>query len=120
VFSLDGDADMPALQPPVVPVPLAAPDFVIDEQMAAMGQQAYIQCSYCHGAYEATAGGLAPDLRASPLLLSEAAFLQAVRGGGLLEKGMPAFDTLTDKDANALRHYIRREAERALAAKSEH
>ena len=120
VFSLRGTADMPALQAPLVPVPLSAPDFVVDETLAAMGQQVYIQCTYCHGAYEAIAGGIAPDLRASPLVLSEAAFAHAVRSGGLLDKGMPAFDTLTDRDANALRHYIRREAERALADASSH
>jgi quinohemoprotein ethanol dehydrogenase len=119
VFSLQGNADMPALEPPVVPIPLAAPDFKVDEDLAAYGEQVYIQCTYCHGAYEAVSGGLAPDLRASPVVLSEEGFAEFVRNGALSANGMPSFDIMTDRDANALRHFIRREAQRALGAESD-
>jgi quinohemoprotein ethanol dehydrogenase len=116
---LQGNTELPALQPPSVPVPLDAPDFKVDEGLAAYGQQVYIQCSYCHGAYKAVSGGLAPDLRASPVVLSEEGFAEVVRSGALSAKGMPAFDKMNDKDANALRHFIRREAQRALGAESD-
>jgi quinohemoprotein ethanol dehydrogenase len=116
VFSLEGEAAIPAAEPPVVPVPIAAPDFVVDAALAARGQGAFVQCGYCHGAYGAVAGGLAPDLRASPMVWSEAVFLEAVRGGGLRARGMPAFESLTDTDANAIRHFIRQQAELGLAA----
>ena len=39
----------PELQPPTVPQPIAAPDFVVDESLAMRGQGAFVQCGYCHG-----------------------------------------------------------------------
>jgi quinohemoprotein ethanol dehydrogenase len=55
---------------------------------------------------------MAPDLRESPHLLSggESTFKDIVRGGALLEKGMPRFPTLTDEELDGLQHYIRKQA----------
>ena len=119
VFSLHGDADMPALQPPAVPVPLDAPDFKVDEDLAVEGMKAYGQCGGCHGGFHAVSGGLAPDLRASSVVLSESAFTEIVRGGALRARGMPSYKALTDTHINALRHYIRQQAELGLAIQTE-
>jgi quinohemoprotein ethanol dehydrogenase len=119
VFSLHGDADMPALQPPAVPVPLDAPDFKVDEDLAVEGMKAYGQCGGCHGGFHAVSGGLAPDLRASSVVLSESAFTEIVRGGALRARGMPSYKALTDTHVNALRHYIRQQAELGLVIQTE-
>ena len=55
----------------------------------------------------ATAGGTAPDLRASTIPLSADAFTAVVRNGSLESRGMPRFSELTDQELEALRHYIR-------------
>ncbi len=42
-------------------------------------------------------GGIAPDLRASPVLLSSEAFAHVVRDGGLAPRGMPPFPEFTGR-----------------------
>ena len=61
----------------------------------------------CHGP-GVVSGGKAPDLRASPVVLSEEAFAGVLHGGARHSMGMPAFAELTERDLLALRHYIRR------------
>jgi quinohemoprotein ethanol dehydrogenase len=56
------------------------------------------------------AGGIAPDLRSSPVPLSHEAFAHVVRDGALRELGMPAFQELTDEQLDSLRHFIRQKA----------
>ena len=116
-FSLDGETQLPELPPPSPAKPLEAPFFEVLDELAAEGSDAYGQCSWCHGP-EGVAGGLAPDLRASPIVLSEEAFANVVRSGGLRANGMPSYHNLSDKQLNALRHYLRQQAEAALAAQA--
>ncbi len=109
-FSLDGTASLPASPPPVVPEPLSAPDFVVDEILATRGEAIYKgTCTLCHGPV-AVSGGSAPDLRASPIPLSAEAFADVVSGGARRSKGMPAFEELDVDDVEGLRHYVRKMA----------
>ncbi|NGY04191.1 PQQ-dependent dehydrogenase, methanol/ethanol family [Solimonas terrae] len=105
-FVLDGDARLPPTPPPAQVAPLAAPEFKIDPALAEKGKYVYQQCVICHGV-AAVAGGYAPDLRASQIPLSTAAFTAVVRDGGLLARGMPQFSELSDEDILALQNYIR-------------
>jgi len=63
----------------------------------------------CHGP-AGTAGGYAPDLRASPVMLDEKALHAIVFDGALKERGMPQFKNISKDDLEAVRHFIRREA----------
>ena len=116
VFSLHGTAEMPPMPAPVVPVPLAVPEFGVRAELAAAGMMGFEgRCSACHGG-GAVAAGMAPDLRASGVVLSEKGFADAVRGGARAGKGMPAYADLTDLELLQIRHYIRQRAESDLAA----
>jgi len=42
--------------------------------------------------------------------LSQDAFERVVRGGALLDRGMPVFEELSDDELEALRHYLRERA----------
>ncbi len=112
VFSLEGKAELPALPAPAAPEPLEASSFKSDPKRAEAGADAYNQCAFCHG-FDAIAGGIAPDLRASSLVLSHEAFAEVVRGGAKRPRGMPSFDSLSDEQLLALQHYIREQAELA-------
>ncbi len=57
---------------------------------------------------------MAPDLRASPLLASDLAFEEVVRGGNLIENGMPRYAEITDDELLSIRHYVRQQAELVL------
>ncbi|MDR9365392.1 MAG: PQQ-dependent dehydrogenase, methanol/ethanol family [Balneolaceae bacterium] len=105
-FSLDGTADMPVLPPPYFPEPLVDPDFTVNDEMAERGDAIYAQCAYCHGA-GAVAGGMAPDLRSSAIVLNKDAFASIVRDGELTGKGMPGFPEITDRELEDLQHFIR-------------
>lgn len=108
-FSMNGTAEMPPLPPPRVVQPIAAPEFVVDFNLAAKGEILFRKCDDCHGP-DTYSGGMAPDLRASPITMSEAAFDLIVKDGGNVTMGMPAFRELSDEDLLALRHYIRHQA----------
>jgi quinohemoprotein ethanol dehydrogenase len=112
-FSLDGTADMPALPPPYFPQPIDAPDFVIDPGLADQGAAEYGTCLGCHG-LDAVAAGMAPDLRASQIVLNAEAFAAIVRDGSLVGRGMPAHPQITDAQLEALQHYLRRRARETL------
>jgi quinohemoprotein ethanol dehydrogenase len=87
---------------------LAAPDFVVDEVLAARGEPIYKgRCTLCHGPV-AVSGGAAPDLRASAVVLSPEAFASVLSDGARREMGMPAFAELGPEDLLGLRHYIRK------------
>jgi quinohemoprotein ethanol dehydrogenase len=106
-FALNGDVELPPAPPPFFPEPLRSDDFVVDSALAAAGEHSYSgYCMLCHGA-AAVSGGVAPDLRASPIVLSRDEFMNVLLGGGRLERGMPRFADLTELQADALRHYIR-------------
>ncbi len=112
-FSLEGRAQVPKQPPPTFAVPLTPPDFLVDDTLAAAGARVYgLNCVRCHG-IGATAGGMAPDLRASPVLLDLGALTQVVRDGVRLSRGMAVFPDLSDDDLRAVTHYIRKMAREA-------
>ena len=117
VFSLQGAAQLPPLAPPHVPVPLDAPFFEVDAAKAVIGKEIFGQCSFCHGD-KAISGGLAPDLRASPVVVTKAAFADVLHSGSRRQRGMPSYENLSDTQLEALQHFIRQQAE--LARKQEH
>ena len=115
-FSLEGTASLPPAPPPRVPAPLEAPHFEVDAGLAQQGALEFGGvCSGCHGG-GAVSSGMAPDLRASGLVLSAGAFANIVRDGRT-ERGMPDYPELTDQQLTALRHYIRQQAELELAGR---
>jgi len=105
-FALDGSAQLPPSSPAQLAKPLFAPEFQLDNAKAEAGSREFLRCMLCHGS-GAVAGGNAPDLRASVVPLSDAAFAQIVRGGALTARGMPQFSELTDAQLESLRHFIR-------------
>lgn len=112
-FSLEGEADMPPQPPPYFPKPIDAPEFVVDADLAAQGAAEYGACLACHG-LGVLASGMAPDLRASQVVLSDEGFAAVVRGGALVARGMPAHPHLEDAQLEALQHYIRQRARDTL------
>jgi hypothetical protein len=82
---------------------------------AKQGEHEYARCTLCHG-MGVVAGGIAPDLRASPVLLSPEAFAHVVRDGALSPRGMPRFAELSNAQLEALIHFVRRTARNDLAA----
>ena len=100
-FALDGSASLPPTPPPRRVEPLAAPGFVVDASTVPLGLEQYSRCMLCHGP-GAVAGGSAPDLRASAVVLSGESFASVVRDGTLEARGMPKFPELTDRELAAL------------------
>jgi quinohemoprotein ethanol dehydrogenase len=114
-FSLEGTAVLPPSPGPQLVTPLAAKEFGVDSALAAAGSAEFGgTCDACHGR-GVIAGGAAPDLRASGVVLSATAFADVVRGGSRAAMGMPRFKHLTDEQLSTLRHFIRQRAEAALA-----
>lgn len=107
-FTLDGQAELPPTAGPIVARPADVPEFTLDAQLVEAGARLYAQCQWCHGA-GAIAGGAAPDLRASAVPMNPPAFATAVRAGNEA-RGMPRFEELSDRDLDALRHYLRARA----------
>ena len=66
----------------------------------------------------AVAGGGAPDLRESAIVLSRTALHDVVVNGAKLERGMPRFAHLDDSHLDALTHYIRQMARESATAKT--
>lgn len=113
-FSLEGKADLPKLPPPAYAKPVEAPDFVLNKELAARGKQEYGACGGCHGG-GAVSGGMAPDLRASPIPLVKEAFEEVVRRGTRTNMGMPAFPDMTQEQLISIMHYIRQEAHAGIS-----
>jgi quinohemoprotein ethanol dehydrogenase len=113
-FSLEGKTELPKLPPPTYAKPLDAPGFILNMELAKKGETKYGACRSCHGG-GAVAGGMAPDLRASPIPLEKSTFTEVVRNGAKVKMGMPVFPNLTDDELSALMHYIRRQARNSLA-----
>lgn len=117
-FSLRGAATVPPQPPRTFAVPLQPPDFALDVHRAAEGARLYgMFCGPCHGP-DAKAGGMAPDLRASPIFLDLGALASVVRDGARLSRAMPQFPDITDDELRALTHYIRKMAAEEVALKS--
>ncbi|HSM15439.1 MAG TPA: PQQ-dependent dehydrogenase, methanol/ethanol family [Gemmatimonadales bacterium] len=106
-FALDGAVELPAQAPPGFPKPLVSKDFRVDATLVTEGQESYVRlCWRCHGP-AGVSGGTAPDLRASPILLSKEAYLDVVLRGSRQDKGMPGFPNLDEAGALAVQHYVR-------------
>ncbi len=116
-FVLDGAAKLPPTPPRQPAVPLAAPEFVVDAAMVKQGETDYPRCVLCHG-MGVVAGGIAPDLRASPVPLSAEAFNHIVRDGSLVARGMPKYPELSDAQLDGLRHFLRQKARDSLGSES--
>lgn len=116
-FTLEGNATLPPTSAPALAKPLAAPEFKIDPARAEAGSREYVRCLLCHGT-GVVAGGNAPDLRASPVLLSAAGFAAIVRDGALVGRGMPRFAELSDAQLESLRHFVRAKARESLDMQS--
>jgi quinohemoprotein ethanol dehydrogenase len=116
-FALDANAKLPPTPPRMPAVPLDAPEFHVDADKARAGERLYRLCTICHG-MGAIAGGIAPDLRASPVPLSGEAFSHIVRDGALVSRGMPRFAELNDEQLDSLRHFFRLKARNDLAAEN--
>ncbi len=116
-FVLDGKAVLAPQAPPQVAQPLDAPDFKVDAAKARVGAGVWnsSMCLGCHG-FVMIAGGMAPDLRASPVPLSTEAFRSIVRDGTLQQLGMPKYDQLTDAQLEGLQHYIRQRARETMSS----
>jgi len=115
-FALDGTGKVPPSPPPAFAKPVDPKDFVIDEEKAAYGLHLYAQsCFLCHGG-GAVSGGNAPDLRESPIVLSKDAFEDVLINGAKRANGMPRMPGYTDKEVEALMHYIRKMARKATTA----
>jgi quinohemoprotein ethanol dehydrogenase len=112
-FTLDGKARLPPASAPAFAKPLEAPEFKIDLGLVEAGSREFVRCLLCHGT-AAIAGGNAPDLRASPVLLSAAGFAAIVRDGALVSRGMPRFSELSDAQLDSLRHFVRAKARESL------
>lgn len=116
-FTLGAAGKVPDQPPPYFPQPIFEAGFEVDAALAAEGETLYLgkTCYGCHGG-DAVAGGMAPDLRASAIAMSEmeARFASVVRDGERLSRAMPAFPDITDAQLLAIRHYIRRQAHAAV------
>ena len=104
-FVLDGKGKLPPTPAPVFAKPLDGPEVSVDDALVKEGIQQWSRCQVCHGP-GAVAGGTAPDLRASQIVLNPASFAAAVKSG-VETRGMPKFGELTERELEALRHYIR-------------
>lgn len=94
-FAVDGEVQLPPQPPPLLPTLAGDGDFVVDPARATTGGPLYAQlCVMCHGA-GAVSGGVAPDLRASQIVLSRDAFEEVVLRGALRANGMSRFPNLT-------------------------
>ncbi|MBS0579418.1 MAG: PQQ-dependent dehydrogenase, methanol/ethanol family [Proteobacteria bacterium] len=111
-FALDGRASLPAAPAPARPAVLKDPPASLDPAQVARGQALFNQCLMCHG-LSAVAGGYAPDLRASPVARSAAAFRAIVREGSLESRGMPRFGEFSDQNLEDLRVFVQSRARAA-------
>ncbi|MBT2186075.1 PQQ-dependent dehydrogenase, methanol/ethanol family [Sphingobium nicotianae] len=109
-FVLDGTGKLPATAAPGPEKPLVSDELIPDPKLAKTGATSFNKnCMTCHGV-GAVASGAAPDLRASPLVLSRESFAMIVRTGALKSAGMPDFPEIGDAELDALRHYVRQQA----------
>jgi quinohemoprotein ethanol dehydrogenase len=108
-FVLEGKAAMPEFAPKVFAKPVDVAGLEIDPALVKTGTRSWTEsCLWCHGT-AAVSGGMAPDLRESPLALNLESF-RAVVKNGVLDRGMPRFKDHTDEEIEALFHFVRQEA----------
>ncbi|HEX2789016.1 MAG TPA: PQQ-dependent dehydrogenase, methanol/ethanol family [Steroidobacteraceae bacterium] len=112
-FTLDGDSRLPPPPPRqnIMPIHDSGYNLSIADERNGAALYESNACDHCHGR-GAVAGGAGPDLRASPAILSSAAFMSVVKDGALLEAGMPRFDELSNADLENIRQYVRAQADK--------
>lgn len=116
-FAIGGRARLPRSQPYVLQ-PVSDPGYVANHEAEMRGYGLYSQtCIMCHGRDVSALGGAAPDLRASPAILSGEAFHAITKGGALRQQGMPPFRDLSDANIEDIRQYVRMKAREADLAK---
>jgi len=117
-FALGGDAKLPAAPRQRRPVPVYDPNVRLNAKAGGSGGTAFAtHCAGCHGP-DAAAGGAAPDLRSSAVILSEAAFREIVQGGALVQRGMPRFEEMTDDELEGIRDYLRSKANELVGSRA--
>lgn len=108
-FVIDGTAKLPPAEKADL-TPFDDPDFRADPALAQFGALQFANhCGICHGG-GAVGAGQAPDLRMSAIVPVGESFTDIVRGGALVDNGMPRFEELDDRTVEAIRHYVRSEA----------
>jgi quinohemoprotein ethanol dehydrogenase len=116
-FKLNGTATLPPKAALVKTVAVADPNFREDAAGSKRGEKQYAyHCAVCHGV-AVVAGGHAPDLRASSVVVAPDAFKTIVHDGALIPNGMPQFDEFSDADLQDLRQFIRTAAHALSAAR---
>ena len=120
VFALDGGKTLPKEPGPSHTLePVDDASIAVDPAKAQAGKALFLACMLCHGRDVVSAGSPGPDLRESALAMDPVAFRNIVKGGALIERGMPRYDFLTDEQVTQLYHYVRQEARRAKDKSSE-
>ncbi|MHB1207570.1 MAG: PQQ-dependent dehydrogenase, methanol/ethanol family [Rhodospirillaceae bacterium] len=117
VYKLGGAAALPAYPKPE---PMAAPPVIkASTTDLAQGEKLYTQsCQLCHGG-NAASGGSYPDLRRTPYIQDQAAFLSVLHGG-LAANGMPDFTKwIKPQDAALIRAYIVTQAQKLYTAQNQ-
>jgi PQQ-dependent dehydrogenase (methanol/ethanol family) len=116
VYKLGGSLTLP--ETPGSTLVLNPPALTAEPATLETGHALYASfCGDCHGA-RAYAGGVTPDLRASPLLASDGWF-DVVLGGALRDEGMASFAEVLDRtQAAAVRSWIISVAQQDKAAGS--
>jgi len=104
-FKLGGDAQLPEVElVPPQPLNLAGASSEGDAVAGSVTFGAY--CSFCHGPVAMSAGPI-PDLRYSPMILTQEGFQSIVHGGALLSRGMPGFSAdMTVEQVESIRAYL--------------
>ena len=96
---------------PYVLRPVSDPGYTANPEAELRGFAMYAQtCIMCHGRDVSALGGAAPDLRASPAILSAEAFHAIAKEGALKQQGMPPFRDLSDAQVEDIRQYVRMKA----------
>jgi len=117
-FALDGKAQLPPTAPRDYSLkPLDDPSLKLNAADVMAGQAIFNQaCSVCHGLNLRSPGSPGPDLRESPVALSEPGIWSVVHDGTLLTKGMPKYSMLGPEQVRQIHAYIRAGARQALEA----
>jgi len=115
-FALGGTAKLASAPPPDKQVhPVDDPALKIDEADVRAGATVAARCGTCHGMGLRSNSTPGPDLRESQIALGIDSLTQVLRGGALIQYGMPRFDKYTDTEIRQIHAYIRHEARKALS-----
>ena len=118
-FALNGRALLPDI-PSTVAGPIEVPGFVIDPAKVQRGEELFdVTCAICHGS-NAISGGGAPDLRESRLASDPKKLEQITLDGILSARGMPKYVDYSPADIEAVYHYIRSQARKAMQSSGRH